>query len=184
MKITHNQLRRIIKEEYERATPVQPGQIMSEARAMYLAEQVMNEGILGDLWAGFAGAGKKAGEKAGEAITTAGKKAGEIAGDVRARAKQAVEKVAAPLKKAGETAVKAIEDIADAGLKAAAKNSAKDIEASLFPIIKSEVAKMIAKLVKSGETEQAAQAAALGMVSQALSVAIGRMVQAGFIEVE
>lgn len=168
MKITHNQLRRIIKEEYERATPVQPGQIMSEARAMYLAEEVMNEGFFKNVWAGLTGAGKEAGKKAGAAKDVVVQKATAAGQEISAAAKRFAEPIAA----AGRTAVKAIEDIKDAGTRAAAESAAAELKAALEPMIKKQVAELIKNEVKSGKDEAAAKVEAEAIVMNALAAAL------------
>ncbi len=52
MRLNESRLRAIIKEEYDRVTPTRSGQRMTEARARYLAEEVMKEGRG---WAMFSG---------------------------------------------------------------------------------------------------------------------------------
>lgn len=168
MKITHNQLRRIIKEEYERATPVQPGQLMSEARALYLAEEVMNEGFFKNVWAGLTGAGKEAGKQAAAAKDVAVQKATAVGQEISAAAKRFAEPIAA----AGRTAAKAIGDIKDAGTRAAAESAAAELKATLEPMIKKQVAELIKNEVKSGKDETAAKAEAEAIVMNALAAAL------------
>jgi hypothetical protein len=43
MKITTAQLKKIIKEEYDRVTPTRPGEKATEARLQFLTEEVMSE---------------------------------------------------------------------------------------------------------------------------------------------
>ena len=78
MQITKKQLQQIIKEEYLRVTPAAAGTLMTEARANYLAEQVLDEGLWDSIKAGFAAlkggagaAGGKLGDAAGKALAPA-----------------------------------------------------------------------------------------------------------------
>jgi hypothetical protein len=172
MKISHNQLRRIIKEEYQRVTPVQPGQVMSEARAMYLAEEVMAEGFLGNLWAGLKGAGSETGKKAGAAAGAAKDAVVQKATAAGKEISAAAQKIVAPIATAGKEAAKAIGDIKDAGVRAAAENAAAELKATLGPMIKQQVAQLIKSEVKSGKDEASAKVEAEAIVMNALAAAL------------
>ncbi|NBO99467.1 MAG: hypothetical protein EBU90_04970 [Proteobacteria bacterium] len=168
MKITESKLREIIKEEYLRVTPVMPGEIMSEARAMYLAEEIVNEGFFGNVLAGIKGAikgvgaaGAKAGEKAAGAASSVG---GQLAA--------AAQKLTAPIAAAGKDAAAAIKDIKDAGVKAAAVAASNSIKSSLEKEVKNQVALIIQKEVASGKDEAAAKAEAEAVVANALAAAL------------
>ena len=168
MKITESRLRQIIKEEYLRVTPVMPGEIMSEARAMYLAEEIVNEGFFTNalgaikgLASGIGAAGAKAGEKAAGAASKVG---GQLAA--------AAQKLAAPVAAAGKDAIAAIKDIKDAGVKAAAMTASNTIKAALEKEVKNQVAIIIQKEVAAGKDEASAKAEAEAVVSNALAAAL------------
>lgn len=163
MNITESRLRQIIKEEYLRATPVKAGQLMSEHRAMYLAEQVMQEGLWDSLKAAIKGVG--AGAKS-------------AAGAVGGIAMDAVKSAAAPMINAAKAGKAAIDKIADDASKAAAQAAADSLKASLQAEITKQTAEIIQKLVKSGKSEEEAKAQASGIVTAALSAAVGEAGQA------
>jgi hypothetical protein len=168
MRLTEEKLRSIIKEEYLRVTPVKPGNVMSEARALYLADEVLQEGWFSNLFAGVKGAAGKAGEKASAAGEVVAGKAEEAGRAISA----AAQKFAAPIKAAGETAMQAMKDIKDAGVRAAAENAASELKAALEPMIKQQVAELIKKEVQAGKDEAAAKMEANALVMNALAAAL------------
>jgi len=172
MKLNEQMLRDIIREEYLRITPVAPGEPMSEARALYLAEEVLQEGIFSNLFAGVKGAAGKAGEKTAAAGTAVGKAVSSKAKDVGTAVASAAKSIAAPIQAAGKTAADAIRDIKDAGVKAAAANAADEIKATLGPVVKKQVAILIQKSRVAGRDETEAQAEAQKIVQDALVAAI------------
>jgi hypothetical protein len=163
MNITESRLRQIIKEEYLRATPIKAGQLMSEHRAMYLAEQVMQEGLWDSLKAAIKGLG--AGAKS-------------AAGAVGGIAMDAVKSAAAPMINAAKAGKAAIDKIADDASRAAAEAAADSLKTSLQAEITKQTAQIIQKLVKSGKSEEEAKAQASGIVTAALSAAVGEAGQA------
>lgn len=163
MNITESKLREIIKEEYLRATPVKAGGLMSEHRAMYLAELVLQEGLWDSLKASVKGVG--AGVK-----SAAGAAAGIAMDSVKA--------AAAPMINAAKAGKAAIDKIADDASKAAAQAAADSLTSSLKAEITKQTAAIIQKLVKSGKSEDEAKAQASGIVTAALSAAVGQAGQA------
>ena len=179
MKLSEQSLRRIIKEEYLRVTPVNPGEIMSEARALYLADEVLQEGWFSNLFAGAKGAAKETGKKAAAAGAAVGEKAKEAGAAVSAKAKEAgaavsaaAARVAAPIKAAGEAAASTLKDIKDAGVRAAAENAAAELKSTLEPMIRKQVAELIKKEVQSGKNEAQAKEEANALVMNALAAAL------------
>ena len=178
MKITEASLKRIIKEEYLRITPTKPGQLMSEARAQYLAEQIIYEiGIFDKLKAFVSGRGAAYGQVADKASDAAGKVAGKAAdkakGAVTAVA-GAVKNATGPIVKAGKEAAQAIAQIRDDGLKAAAEKAKKSLQASMEAEIKNNLAYMI-KFVKNnnkGISDEDASTQAAGIITAAIEAAI------------
>jgi hypothetical protein len=168
MNITESRLRTIIKEEYLKITPVEAGQLMSEHRAMYLAEQVIAEGFFGNLAAGLKG--MVAGT--GAAVGKAGEKASGAAGKASAELASAAKKFIAPVAAAGKDAAAAIKDIKDAGVKAAAVAASNTIKAALEKEVKNQVALIIKKEVASGKSEAEAKLEAEAIVSNALAAAL------------
>jgi len=78
MRITNTQLRKLIREEYDRVTPTRPGQLMTEARANYLAEELLDEGLFDNIKALFAGGAAAAKSVGGKAAGAAGKAASAL----------------------------------------------------------------------------------------------------------
>ena len=168
MKITESKLRQIIKEEYLKVTPVMPGEVMSEARAMYLAEEIVNEGFFGNVL----GAIKGLAAGAGAVGKAAGGKAAGVASKAGEGLASAAQKLAAPIAAAGKDAVAAIKDIKDAGVKAAAVAASNSIKSSLEKEVKNQVALIIKQEVAAGKDEASAKAEAEAVVSNALAAAL------------
>lgn len=163
MKLTRKQLSKIIREEYLRSTPATPpGQMMTEARARMLAEQVMDEGLFDMLKAVAAGVG------AGADVVK--KAAGQAAGAAAKKVQAAV----APVIDAGKAAAGAIKSLADETQKAAATAMAQQ----LFKTLKAEIDKalpaMIKKFVAGGASEENAKADAAAAMAAAISAATGQ----------
>jgi hypothetical protein len=150
MKLTRKQLSKIIREEYLRSTPATPpGQMMTEARANMIVEQMIDEGLFDTIKAGFAalkggaaGASEKVGEKAAAALAPAAK----AIASVTASAKQAAQSVAASVK-----------DIKDTAVKAAAEAAQKSLKDSLTAALKKELAAALQNLTKAGMAEDQAK---------------------------
>ena len=156
MRLTESQLRRMIKEEYLRVTPVNPGEIMSEARAVYLAEEMLNEWTFGSLVSAAKGGAKELGKKGKEAVGNGLEKIGAP-----------IAAAASAVKDAAGKAGKAIESIKNDVAKAAAKEAAETLKAQLAGQIKKYTADLIKNLVASGMDEAQAQAAAVAVITAA-----------------
>lgn len=163
MRLTESQLRRMIKEEYLRVTPINPGEIMSEARATYLAEEMLNEWTFGSLFAGLKGGAKELGKKAGSAA----EKGKEAVGKGLEKIGAPIAAAASAVKDAAVNAGKAIEGIKNDVAKAAAKEAAETLKAQLAGQIKKYAADLIKNLVASGMDEAEAQAAAAAVITSA-----------------
>lgn len=160
MKITESKLREIIKEEYLRAVPVAPGALMSEARADYLAEQVLEEGLWDNIKAGFAGL-KAGGSKAAE-------KMGGAASKALTPAVQAVKSVASSAVKAAGQVSDAIGKIKDESLKSAALAAQKSFQDSLKSSVQSSLSAGIKQLVSAGMSEDEAKSFASSILTSEL----------------
>jgi hypothetical protein len=157
MNITESKLREIIKEEYLRLTPVSAGELMSEHRAMHLAEELINEGLWDSIKA--LAAGSKA------AVKTVAGAGAEALGS-------AANSVVAPMIKAGTEAAQAIKAVKDDAVKAAAAAAAESLKKSIQASLKTSIADMIKKLVASGKDEATAKKEAGQAIGPALSQAI------------
>jgi hypothetical protein len=168
MRITNAQLRKLIREEYDRVTPTPPGQLMTEARANYLAEEIVKEFFgLGRLFKA-AGAGAKA------VGAAAGKKAGSAAGAAAGKLASAAQAIAAPIKNAATAAGNELKQIADAGAKAAAIASAESLKQEIQTVLISKVKKLLQELEAQGiESEDERRSIASGVVLAALGAAQG-----------
>jgi len=145
MRITNVQLRKLIKEEYDRITPTPRGQLMTEARANYLAEEIVKEFFgLGRMFKA-AGAGAKA---IGSEV---GKKAGAAAGDAAKKLSNAAKAIAEPVQNAARSAAQGLASIADKGAKAAATQAANDMKEVIAKSLEPQVKKLIQELNAVGE---------------------------------
>lgn len=150
MKISSKQLRSLIREEYLRSTPVtRRGQMMSEARANMLAEQMIEEGLFDSIKAGFAAF------KAGASKTA--EKMGDAAGKALEPAAKAAQAMAGQAKAAYDNVSKAVSAIKDETMKAAAEAAKKSLEDSLKSTLQKALADSVANLTKSGMEEKEAQ---------------------------
>lgn len=160
MQITKNQLQRIIREEYLRVTPTKPGALMTEARANYLAEQVLDEGLWDSIKAGFAGV------KSGASV--AGGKLGDAAGKALAPAIASVKSVAAGAAQAASDVSNFVSQIKDEALKAAALASQDSFRASMRSDVQKALGVGIKQLVSAGMTEDEAKSLASAILSSEL----------------
>ena len=160
MQITKKQLQQIIKEEYLRVTPTAAGTLMTEARANYLAEQVLDEGLLDSIKAGFAGL--KGGSRA------AGSKLGDAAGKALAPAVAAVKSAAAGASKAAGDVSNFIGQIKDDALKAAAQAAQESFKNSLRSDVQKALATGIKQLVSAGMSEDEAKSLASTILTSEL----------------
>lgn len=150
MKITRKQLRNVIREEYLRSTPMtEKGQMMSEARANLMAEQILEEGLFGTIKAGFAAL------KGGAAA--AGGALGDIAAKALEPATKAVQQVATAAKTAASNVATAINNIKDESLKAAAEAAKKSLSDSLKSTLQKELADGLKQLIAAGMDEKEAK---------------------------
>jgi|GEM_PF-3127394 len=166
MKLTKNQLQNIIKEEYLRITPVKRGQVMSEARANYLAEQILEEGLWDSIkagWAAFKGAAAGGGSKLGD---DAAKLLGPVIQQV-----QAVTQAAA---KASADVQGFIGSIKDAAVKKAVEEARKSFEDSLKGSISSALSDGIKNLQSAGMSEEEAKTLASTILSAELANLAGK----------
>jgi len=168
MRITNVQLRKLIKEEYDRITPTPRGQLMTEARANYLAEEIVKEFFgLGRMFKA-AGAGAKA---IGSEV---GKKAGAAAGDAAKKLSNAAKAIAEPVQNAARSAAQGLASIADKGAKAAAIESAESLKKEIQTLLISKVKKLLQELEAQGiSSEDERRSIASGVVLTALGAAQG-----------
>jgi hypothetical protein len=160
MQITKSQLQQIIREEYLRVTPAAAGTLMTEARANYLAEQVLDEGLWDSIKAGFAGL--KAGAGA------AGGKLGDAAGKALAPAVAAVKSAGAAAAKAAGDVSNFVGQIKDEALKAAATAAQDSFRASLRADVQKALATGIKQLVSAGMSEDEATSLASTILTSEL----------------
>jgi len=153
MRITETQLRSIIKEEYLRSTPVRPYGIMSEARAQYLTEEMLDEGLWNSIKA--LAAGVKGG--AGAALKPLG---------------DAVGKAATQAKETATAAAKSISALGDKAKTAAAQAAFESMKSSVESSIKSSMQNGLKELVKAGMSEDEAKAFAGELVAAAVASSI------------
>jgi hypothetical protein len=166
MKLTKNQLQSIIKEEYLRITPVKRGQVMSEARANYLAEQVLEEGLWDSIkagWAAFKGAATGGGSKLGD-------DAAKLLGPVI----QQVQAVAQAAAKASADVQGFIGSIKDEAVKKAVEEARKSFEDSLKGSISSALSDGIKNLQSAGMSEEEAKTLASTILSAELANLAGK----------
>ena len=153
MKLTKNQLQSIIKEEYLRITPVKRGQVMSEARADYLAEQILQEGpIMSMLRAALGGAG--------EAISSA-------LGGAFKPVTDSINSFADSAKKVKSDFTKFVGGIKDKALKDAVEKVKASLTSSLRNAIQSEVSagmKVLNVVLKDEDQAKATSASILSAV--------------------
>ena len=157
MKITEQRLKQIIREEYLGRTPTRRGEIMTEERANYLSNHLVNEvGIFSTLGAVLKGA------FSGGATAAGGTLALPVKGVVR---------VGQAIAQAGREAADAIKGIKDATVKAYADK----VKEALIAAIKAEITKsagqLMKALVKTGKSEQEATAEASTIMTAAVSAA-------------
>ena len=160
MQITKKQLQQIIKEEYLRVTPAAAGTLMTEARANYLAQQVLDEGLLDFIQSKFAGF------KAGAGV--AGGKLGDAAGKALAPAVAAVKSAAAGAAKAAGDVSNFVSQIKDETLKAAAQAAQESFKNSLKSDVKKALATGIKQLVSAGMSEDEAKSLASTILTSEL----------------
>jgi len=157
MRITERQLRSIIKEEYLRSTPVRPGMLMSEARAEYLAQEILDEG----LWSSIKSLG--AGAKAA---------VGGAASVVMKPLDQAAEKIALAAAETAKSAYAAIKLEKDKVKAAALEASMASMETSIKAAIKTAMQDAMKHFVKAKMTEDEAKAEASKLAIAATAGAI------------
>lgn len=166
MKITQKQLKRLIREEYLRSSlPTSPGQMMTEARANMIAEQMLEEGLFDVVKAGFKGltaAGGAVAQKLGDA---ASKSFGSVG--------KALQQVASQAKTAYDSVAKAVGEIKDTAVKSAAEAAKKSLEDSLTATMKKELATTVAALTKAGMKEEEAKTLAASIASGAAAKLTG-----------
>ena len=201
MKITEARLKRIIREEYLRVTPVKPGQLMSEARARHLASEVMQEGLFGTLKAFMKGGASVAGKAAGAAGEAAKGAAGAVAGAAKGAGKavagaakgaagavagagkaaaglaaDAVKSAVGPVVNAGKEAKRALNSIKNDAVKTYSVAAYESIRDTITKEVESAMADMIKNLVRAGFTEEEAKLEASAVISTALSAASGEAI--------
>ncbi len=160
MQITKKQLQQIIKEEYLRVTPAAAGTLMTEARANYLAEQVLDEGLWDSIKAGFSAL------KGGSAA--AGGKLGDAASKALAPALAAVKSAGAAASKAAGDVSNFVGQIKDEALKAAAQAAQESFKNSLRSDVQKALSSGIKQLVSAGMSEDEAKSLASTILTSEL----------------
>lgn len=177
MQITTKQLRRIIREEYIRATPpTRPGQLMTEQRANLLAEQMLEEGLFDIIKAGVAGLKAGTGAVAGAAAKGAKgavSKIGDTASKALAPAAAAVQKMAAAASETAKSVTTAIGAIKDDAVKKAAEAAQETLKQSLKDSLKKSLATAVQNLVSAGIDENEAKTLASEFASAAMADVFG-----------
>lgn len=200
MRITQRQLRRIIREEYLRSAQMRPGRIISESRAMMLAEQALDESFFGNIAAMFAGKAKGAKSVAGKAAGAVGRAAGAVGdaaagavGSAKDKASQAVGaafqkaagavgQVAQQAKSVSSAAQKAFKEYQNEEIMATYEAAKESLESTLKSVMQKEMANAIQQLVKYGSKiddpakkidEEKAKAMVQLIASQVMSEFIG-----------
>jgi len=159
VKITEQRLKEIIREEYLGKTPTRRGEIMTEERARYLSNRLVNEvGLFSTLGAMIKGA------------FSGGKTA---AGGTLALPVKGVVRIGQAIAQAGSEAAAAIKGIKDATVKAYAEK----VKEALTNAIKAEITKsagqLMKALVKTGLSEQEATAETTKIMTSAVTAATG-----------
>ena len=126
--ISEAAVKRIIQEEILRVTPVKPGQLMSEHRAQYLAEEMLNEGFFSSIKHALKG-------------TAAGAK---VLGDPFV---QKVKSVGNAISAAGKQALDAVKATADEVVKAYQEAVVQSFRDDFNKLIQKKSAEMIKMLV-------------------------------------
>jgi hypothetical protein len=157
--ISSSTVKRIIREEVLRATPVKPGQLMSEQRAHYLAEETLNEiGILSKMKAFFAGG-------------AAGAK------ELGAPFAKAAASVTQSVANAGKAALQAVKSTADNAIQSMQAAAIQSMSKDFQNLIKKKTADMIAYLVKKGKTEDEAKDMVAIQIVPVLQAALAKDMQ-------
>lgn len=166
MKITSKHLRNIIREEYLRSTPpTRPGQMMSEARANLVAEEMLEEGLFDTIKAGFAalkGGASKAAEKMGDEASKA-----------LAPATKAIAQVASAAKSAAQGVADTVGKIKDEALKAAAESARTSLQNSLKSALQKSLADGLKNLTSAGMDEASAKTLISSIASAEIASLVG-----------
>jgi CTP:molybdopterin cytidylyltransferase MocA len=156
MKITEAQLRKIVRQEYVRNHSMRrslianrQGNVMTEARARHIANEVINEGLFSTIKAGFS------------ALMKGGGVVADKLGDKATAALQPVAKaITAAAKRAGEVAAATaamIRGIKDDAVRAAVEEFQESLKTSLSNSLKTQIQEGIQDLTNAGIPEEEAK---------------------------